>query len=39
MTATKQIPILHVCSKDESNLKEFIFDKTLSQIYSTDEDE
>ena len=23
MTATKQIPTLHVCSKDESELKEF----------------
>ena len=39
MTATKQIPILHVCCKYEINLKEFIFDKNLSQIYSTDEDE
>ena len=39
MNATKQILISHVCSKEESNLKEFIFDKTLSQIYSTDKDE
>ena len=39
MTATKQIPTLHVFSKDESELKEFPVEKTLSQIFSTDKDE
>ena len=39
MTDTKQIPTLHVCSADESELKEFPVDETLSQICSTDEDE
>ena len=38
MTGTKQIPTLHVCSKDESQLKEFLIEKTLLQIYSTDKD-
>ena len=38
MTATKQIPTSHVCSTEESKLKEFLVDKFLSQIYSTDED-
>ena len=39
MTVTKQIPTSHVCYKDESELKEFLVDKTLSQISSTYEDE
>ena len=39
MTATKQITILHVCSTEESELKEFLVNETLSQICSTDEDE
>ena len=39
MTATKQIPISHVCFTDESHLKYFLVNKTLSQICSTDEDE
>ena len=38
MTAKKQILISHVCSTDESKLKEFLVVKTLSQIYSTDKD-
>ena len=39
MTAMKQIPTSHVCSTDESELKYFLVDETLSQIYSTDKDE
>ena len=39
ITATKQIPILHVFSTDESELKEFLVNKNLSQICYTDEDE
>ena len=39
LTATKQIPISHVCSTDESKLKEFLVDETLLQICSTDKDE
>ena len=38
MTGTKQIPILHICSKDESKLKEFLVEETLSQICSTGKD-
>ena len=38
MTATNQILILHVFSTYESELKEFLVDKTLSQICSTDEE-
>ena len=38
MTATKYIPVLHVCSTGESELKEFLVNKTLSHICSTDED-
>ena len=38
MTATKTIPTLHICSTGEIKLKEFLVDKTLSQIFSTDED-
>ena len=39
MTATKQILTSHVCSTDERKLKEFLVDRKLSQICSTDEDE
>ena len=35
----KHIPVSHVCSPEESKLKEFLVNKTLSQICSTDEDE
>ena len=38
MTATKQIPVLRVCSTDESELEEFLIDKNLSHIYSKDKD-
>ena len=36
MTATKQIPTLHVFSTDEIELKYFLVDENLLQIYSTD---
>ena len=36
MTVKKQIPTLHVCSAEKIELKEFLVDETLSQIYSTD---
>ena len=39
MTSTTQIPTLYVCSTDESELKEFPVDETLSQICSTYKDE
>ena len=32
MTGTKQIPASHVFSTDKSKLKEFLVNKTLSQI-------
>ena len=35
----KHIPVSHVCSTEESELKEFLVNETLSQICSTDEDE
>ena len=38
MTATKHIPTSHVCSTEKGELKEFLVDKTLSQICSMDED-
>ena len=38
-TGKKQIPTLYVCSTDESELKEFLLDKNILQIYSTDGDE
>ena len=38
MTTTKQILTLHVCSTDESELKEFPVDENLSQICSTDKE-
>ena len=37
--ATKHIKTSHVCSTDESELKEFPVNETLSQSCSTDEDE
>ena len=36
MNGTKQILILHAYSKDERKLKEFLDDKQLSHISSTD---
>ena len=39
ITAMKYIPTLHVFSTDDSKLKEFLVDKTLSQIRSTDKGE
>ena len=36
ITGTKQIPILHVCSTDDSELEEFLVDKNLSQICYTE---
>ena len=39
MIATKQILALHVYSTDESKLKEFLVDKIVLQICSTEEDE
>ena len=39
ITATKQIPTSHICSTDESKLKEFLFDEIFLQICSTDKDE
>ena len=38
MTTTKQIMILNICSTEERELKDFLFDKTLSHICCTDED-
>ena len=34
MTGTKQIPILHVCSMDESKPEEFLSDENVSQVCS-----
>ena len=39
MTAMKQILMLHVCSTDESELKDFLVENNLSQICFTDKDE
>ena len=39
ITATKQILTSHVFSTDERKLKEFLVDKTLSQICYTENDE
>ena len=39
VNGTQYIPNSHVYSMDESELKEFIVNKTLSQICSTEEDE
>ena len=39
ITATKQVPILHLCYTEEIKLKDFPVDETLLQIYSADEDE
>ena len=39
ITATKNIPALHICSTYEGELKNFLVDKTSLQICSTEEDE
>ena len=39
MTGTKQIPTSHFYSKDKRELKEFLVEKTISQICYTDKDE
>ena len=39
MTATKQILTSHFCSTDESKLREFLVEETLSQICSMEKDE
>ena len=39
MTGTKHIPISHVCSTDEIKPKEFLVERTLSQVYYTDKNE
>ena len=39
ITSTQHIPILHVCSMDESESEEFLVGKTLLHVCSTDEDE
>ena len=39
MTGKKQILTLHVCYTEKSGLKEFLVDKTLSHICSTDKEE
>ena len=38
MTGTKQIPISHVCSTDESESEDFLVEKSLSQVCSRDEE-
>ena len=38
ITATKQIPISHVCSTNESELEELPVEKYLSRVCYTDED-
>ena len=38
MADMKQIPILHVCYVEESELKELLVNKNISQICSTDKD-
>ena len=39
MTGTKHIPVLHVCSTDKRELKEFLVNKTILQICSAYKDE
>ena len=39
MTAMKQISTSHIFSTDESELNQFLVDKTPSQIFFTDDDE
>ena len=39
MTGAKHIPILHVCYMDISKSKEFLVEKYLLQVCSTDLDE
>ena len=38
MTATKKIPTSHICSLDQSKLKEFLVENNLYHICSTEED-
>ena len=38
-TTTENIPTSHVCSTEESKLKELLVDETLSKICSTNKDE
>ena len=38
MTGTKHIPTSYIFYTDKSELKEFLVDKTMSQICSTDKD-
>ena len=38
MTGTKHIPVLHVCSMDESESEEFLVAENLSQVCSTDKE-
>ena len=37
-TATKNIPTSHVCSTDDSELKEFLVDENVSKICSMDKE-
>ena len=37
MTDETQILTSHICSTDNSKSKDFLMDKTLSQVYPTDE--
>ena len=39
MNATKQIPILNLCSMEMSELKEFLVDENLLQVCSTNKNE
>ena len=39
INGTQQVPIAHVYSNDKSELKEFLVDKNLLHIFSTNEDE
>ena len=39
MTATKQIPTLHICYMNKSKLGEFLVDENLLKMCSTDKDE
>ena len=38
MTGTNYILMLYICFKDESESEEFLVEKTLSRVYSTDMD-
>ena len=37
MSSKKHIPILFICSMEDSKSEEFLVDNTLSQVWSTDE--